>query len=122
MCILLGMNTKNPYLMVYKHGFIDIAPKLTKSELRIFAHIFNNTNFGNICYESQKDIAKQLKMYSSHVSAGVRNLIHTGLMTKYRKGFMLNPEYCVLGPMEDKPKLHAMYSNLEVEEVDAPAE
>lgn len=101
--------------MVYKHGFIDIAPELTKSELRIFSHIFNKTNFGNICYESQSDIARDLDMYKSHVSTGIKKIIQLALMKKYRHGFMLNPEYCVLGPMEDKPKLHAMYNQLEGE-------
>ena len=106
------MKSNTPYLMVYKHGFIDIAPELTKSELRIFSHIFNKTNFGNICYENQKDIASALEMYASHVSSGVRKIIKLDLMQKYRHGFMLKPEYCVLGPMDEKPKLHSIYTKL----------
>lgn len=99
--------------MVYKKGFIDIAPKLQPTELKIFALIFNSTNFGNVSYLRKIDLANELSMDYSNLSKRVRKLVNLNLIRKTRKGFMLNPEYFVLGPMEDKPKLHAIYAKLE---------
>ena len=107
------MNKDSPYIMTYKQGFVDIAPKLQPTELKVFALIFNNTNFGNVSYLRKIDLANQLSMDYSNLSKRVKKLVTMNLMRKTRKGFMLNPEYFMLGPMEDRPKLISMYNKLD---------
>jgi len=111
------MKKDAPYVMVYKNGFVDIAQQLNKSELRVFSYIFNNADFGNICYSWQKDISDNTDLNPPRVSSAVKQITSLNLMKRYRHGFMLNPEYFVLGPMEEKPKLHAMYNKLGNQEI-----
>jgi len=107
------MKQDAPYIMTYKHGFVDIACELQQSELKIFSVIFNNTNFGNTCYMKQIDIANKLNMDKANLSRRIKRITTLNLMRKSKKGFMLNPEYFLLGPQEDKPKLMAIYSALD---------
>lgn len=106
------MKTDSPYIMTYKHGFVDIACKLQQSELKIFSVIFNNTNFGNNCYMKQVDIAKKLDMDKANLSRRIKRITDLDLMRKNKKGFMLNPEYFLLGSMDDRTKLLAIYASL----------
>jgi hypothetical protein len=122
------MNSNRPtFLMtytdgIYTRGIFAIFSELSKSELRTFNYIFNHTHYGNVCYASQADMCKALNAYPSHMSTGVKHLISLGVFKKYRRGFMLNPDYFVAGPMEDKPKLTSMYDNLDKKEEVAHAE
>lgn len=107
---------------IYTRGIFAIFSELSKSELRTFNYIFNHTHYGNVCYASQADMCKALNAYPSHMSTGVKHLISLGVFKKYRRGFMLNPDYFVAGPMEDKPKLTSMYDSLDKKEEVAHAE
>jgi predicted transcriptional regulator len=102
--------TGNRWMMTFQDSLKIIAKdkELTGQTMHVLMLVLSELDFENYIHIKQVDIAKELEMQKTHVSAAMKMLVDKQIILKVKEGrtagYKLNPQYGWKGQVSNRNK------------------